>query len=285
MQVCVLGSGSSGNCSLVKIGGRVVMIDAGLGPRTVARRLKGRGGFPDRLEALLLTHLDYDHFKPTWLGPLRERGVGLYLHKWHVHDLYRADGHQARALHKAGLLYEFEDQPFGLTAGGEALATIKPTLLSHDKSGVAALRIESPRGRLSFATDIGHVTPGLIRAMTDVDLLAIESNYDPQMQLASDRPATLKRRIMGGKGHLSNEQAFEAVRAAVAGSARPPRHVILLHLSRQCNAPELARQVFCGHPCLCRRLHLSHQDQPTPWLTVGQEPHAEAGLQMELAWA
>ncbi|MEY2716643.1 MAG: putative metallo-hydrolase YycJ, partial [Planctomycetota bacterium] len=97
-------------------------------------------------------------------------------------------------------------------------------------------------GVLGLATDLGRASGALIEAMRGVDILAIESNYDRDMQLASDRPAFLKDRIMGGKGHLSNEECIEAVRAIAW--PRGPEHVVLLHLSRDCNCPDLVRSLW-----------------------------------------
>ena len=84
----------------------------------------------------------------------------------------------------------------------------------------------------------------------DLDVLALESNYDPRMQEQSDRPLYLKRRIMGGRGHLSNAQALGAIRQMLDRSAKQtgnlPAHIVLLHRSRQCNCPDLVRRMFAA---------------------------------------
>jgi phosphoribosyl 1,2-cyclic phosphodiesterase len=131
--------------------------------------------------------------------------------------------------------------------------------------------VDTPDGSLGFATDLGRVPQSLIDAFRDVDVLAIESNYDPPMQRRSARPAMLKRRIMGGAGHLSNEQSFDAVRAIVAASTAPPRHIVLLHLSRQCNAPDIVRAMYFIEPALAERVCITNQYQPTGWLAARGE--------------
>ena len=93
-----------------------------------------------------------------------------------------------------------------------------------------------------------------------VDVLAIESNYCPVMQENSDRPEFLKRRIMDGSGHLSNQQSAAAVRAIA-----PKKHVVLLHLSRQCNTPELAAMGHAGAPY---ELTVAHHEVPTGLVRV-----------------
>ena len=88
---------------------------------------------------------------------------------------------------------------------------------------------------------------------------------------ASARPADLKRRIMGGLGHLSNEQALDAV-IHIAGRGAL-RHIALLHLSRQCNDPAIVRSLFARRaPNLLGRLTITNQHQPTPLLHVGRPP-------------
>jgi phosphoribosyl 1,2-cyclic phosphodiesterase len=139
---------------------------------------------------------------------------------------------------------------------------IRPLLQSHDEMGVAAFRIEvgSPRHALGFATDLGRASEELVRHLSGVDVLAIESNYCPRMQLESPRPEFLKRRIMGGAGHLSNRECAEAARLI-----NPARHVVLLHLSTQCNTPTLAA---AEHQDRRYGLTLSRPDAPTPWITI-----------------
>jgi phosphoribosyl 1,2-cyclic phosphodiesterase len=98
--------------------------------------------------------------------------------------------------------------------------------------------------------------------MRGVDILAIESNYDRAMQLESARPAFLKDRIMGGKGHLSNDECIDAVRAI--SWPREPEHVVLLHLSRECNCPGLVRGMWRkALPALEPRLVIAQPFAPT----------------------
>ena len=273
MQMCVLASGSSGNCTVVRVGGRTFLIDAGIGPRAAGKRLDGTGAAVEHVSAILLTHLDSDHFKPTWFTAIRKHSIAVHMHRRHVHDFYRCNEDEARWLHKAGLLSVFDGQPFALELSDGSAATVRTVRCEHDEEGTVSYRIDSPHGRLAFATDLGRVTDRLIEAMTDVDLLAIESNYDPPMQLASSRPVYLKRRIMGGRGHLSNEQAYEAVCQAIGRSRTPPRHVVLLHLSRQCNRPTVARKLFGSHPHLADGLCITSQYERTTWLRA--TPRAE----------
>ena len=110
-----------------------------------------------------------------------------------------------------------------------------------------------------------------------MDILALEANYDPRLQQASTRPEHLKRRIMGGAGHLSNEQAFEAVKRIDRRSADgQPAHVLLLHRSQQCNSEEKVREVFARDPAIFPRVTLTQQRRRTRWFklnTTRKAPH------------
>ncbi|QNN24412.1 MBL fold metallo-hydrolase [Planctomycetales bacterium ZRK34] len=285
MQLCVLGSGSSGNCTVVRIGGRAMLIDAGFGPRSVARRLGELGmGLAD-LDAIVLTHLDRDHFAPTWFNAVGRYNLRIYCHERHVYAMYAhpasTAGICARKLRRDGLLQVIDDRDFTLNIG-TADVTLRPIHLAHDRTGTIGYHVDTVGGRLGFATDLGRVPETMIDAFRDVDVLAIESNYDPPMQRRSARPAMLKRRIMGGAGHLSNEESFDAVRAIVAASTAPPRHIVLLHLSRQCNDPDLVRQLYFIEPALAERLRITNQYTPTGWLAARGDIEILTGQQLDM---
>lgn len=263
LRFSVLGSGSGGNSSVLQWAGRSMLIDAGFGPRTTARRLRAAGIDLADLTAVCVSHFDRDHFRPTWMAALLQYRIKLLLHRWHLGDFERLPG--ARLLGRAGLLHVFDSQPF------EVMASLTGTAvrLPHDMKGTTGFLFESAGGRVGYATDLGHVPAELIHRFAGVDLLAIESNYDPQMQMQSGRPVFLKRRIMGGRGHLSNEQAFDAVRRIVdASPAGCPQHIVLLHRSRQCNCPYVVRRVFNQDPRIGPRVMLTEQRRRSRWLNL-----------------
>jgi phosphoribosyl 1,2-cyclic phosphodiesterase len=283
IELCVLASGSGGNSTLVRAGGRAVLVDAGFGPRATARRLAGTGVGVDDLRAIVLTHLDRDHFAPTWFGTCRDRGIHLYVAERHVAALYaalRRQGGDGSLLHRLGLVHAINGRPVSLAADTGVDAELHPVHLAHDRAGTVGYVIHTPRHRLGYATDLGRVTDALLDALTDVHLLAIESNYDRAMELTSARPDRLKRRIMSGRGHLSNDQAFEAVCRIVDRSHQPPDHVLLLHLSRRCNCPRLVRRLYDRRPDIARRLCLTSPSQPTGWLGLAPRTQARAGEQL-----
>jgi phosphoribosyl 1,2-cyclic phosphodiesterase len=287
IEMCVLGSGSAGNATLLRVDGRCMLIDAGLGPRSLARRLGHTGVGLDDINAIVLTHCDRDHFNPSWWRTLLDRQIAVYCHTAHLYHWYAGlaamhGPHAGQRLHRANLLYEFTDQPFGIRLGEGVTANVRPLRLAHDRSGTCGFIVHNRSVRLGYATDLGQVPDWLIDALVGVDLLAIESNYDPAMQLKSARPAQLKRRIMGGKGHLSNIEALNAIVATFDRSDAPPQHVVLLHLSRQCNDPKIIRRLYSGLPEIERRLSISSQHAPTPWLRTAPVVRRLAGEQLHM---
>ncbi|MEZ6318338.1 MAG: MBL fold metallo-hydrolase, partial [Phycisphaerales bacterium] len=255
--LCVLASGSRGNCTVLVHPGsprRVTLIDAGLSPLRTRKLLHERGIEPHEVDELLLTHLDTDHCHPGWASALRTR-------RWHA-TVRIAERHMGRA-GREGLL-TCRTEPFGHDRFSLGEMVVDPIMLSHDDLGVAAFRFAIPGaggvGVLGFATDLGRVTPGLIEHFARVDVLAIESNYCPQLQVASNRPAFLKKRIMGGSGHLSNEESAGAV-----ARMSPRDRVVALHLSRECNRPDLVER---AHGANGVALTITDQFEPTGWVWV-----------------
>lgn len=250
--LCVLASGSRGNCSVLvhRFAGavRATLLDLGLSPRRTTTLLAALGLSWEHIDAVLLTHLDHDHCHPGWCTP--EAPLPRHL------DVFLPKGHRKRAQRQGFAAARL--MPFASAFSTRAGLGVEPIMQMHDSLGTAAFRISSAGGTLGFATDLGRVTPALVHHLRQVDILAIESNYCPELQLSSDRPEFLKRRIMGGAGHLSNQEAAEAARQIA-----PRDHVVLLHLSQQCNRPDVASGPHAGAPY---RLTVTCQEQPTAWI-------------------
>ena len=289
IEMCVLASGSTGNCTAVRTPSGVMLIDAGLGPRTTAQRLRGTGVAVADVSAVCLTHLDHDHFNRNWVPTILSRQIRVFCHLNRVEDLLRsalgaqADREQAAQLR--ALIQPFNDEPFEPLPGVE----IRPLLLAHDRLGSTGFVVSGFGERVGFATDLGRVPEALFDEFCDLDVLALESNYDHRMQVDSPRPWFLKQRIMGGSGHLSNQQAFDTVRRVLnrceATGGRLPAHVVLLHRSRDCNCPELLRKLFGRDARIAPRLVLAEQHERTPWLRAAPRGFdAVTGGQLQLAW-
>jgi phosphoribosyl 1,2-cyclic phosphodiesterase len=170
------------------------------------------------------------------------------------------------------LVVPFDDQPFEPVPG----VTARALRVAHDRTGSHAFVFAADGHSIGCATDLGMVPEALIRHFCGIDILAIESNYDPQMQAASGRPVFLQNRITGGAGHLSNAQALSAVSAVFDRCQRHrqtlPGQVVLLHRSRQCNCPVLLNRLFSVDPRWAGRVTLTEQFTATPWIKPAQRP-------------
>jgi phosphoribosyl 1,2-cyclic phosphodiesterase len=268
--LCVLASGSKGNCAVLvvpktsKTARRVILFDAGLSPSRTNGLLHARGIRSDEVDEIVFTHLDSDHCHSGWVNAIRPGSVtGAWRATLRVHRM-----HMGRA-ERMGLLYS-KTEPFDEVFEPAPGVRVEVAMLSHDDLGVAVFRceldlVDRASASFGYATDVGRVTNEMIEHLRGVDVLAIESNYCPVMQENSGRPEFLKRRVMGGAGHLSNEES------AVAVSRIGPReHVVLLHLSQECNEPAIAmgnHQRYID-ACADRRCVISDQHEPTGWIAI-----------------
>lgn len=244
-RFCVLASGSAGNCAFVQADGFGVLIDAGLGPRFIASRLASIGATWRDVHTVILTHTHSDHWKDWTLAQLNRQRVPFYCSPHHHEDLTRSGGSFV-PLAEADLVRPIQDgESFEVSAG----ITIRPIVVPHDAEPTFGFRIDGPQGlfgpqwSIGYASDLGEARPELIAAFADVNVLAIEFNHCERMERMSGRPRFLIQRVLGAQGHLSNDQAADAVRAIVrASDAKSLKHLVQLHLSRDCNLPSLAQE-------------------------------------------
>lgn len=241
VQFAMLASGSRGNAAFIQAGGSGLLIDLGLGPRALAGRLASVGASWDCISAAVLTHTHGDHVDANTLRFMARKGIALYCHEGHREKLSRHDGFAE--LEQAGKVRTFDERPFLAPTG----MRIEPLTLRHDGGPTFGFRVEGQadgRGRwasLGYLADTGCWSDAMADALTDVDLLGVEFNHDVELQRRSGRSPYLIARNLGDRGHLSNVQGADLI-AAVMERSRPGtlRHVVLLHLSQQCNRPPLA---------------------------------------------
>ncbi len=259
LSFCVLASGSGGNCSVVVRedlrGRRCLLMDAGLSPRRTIRALADLGVKPGEIHGILLTHLDRDHFYPSWAKIAAREHIRIFAHRQQRTRLFK-NGASMRHV-------KLFDDDFEI----DRRTHVEIVRFAHDDAGSTGYVINHGGVRLGWATDLGRTTNALFDRFTQLDALAMESNYDRRLQVESGRPAMLKRRIMNGFGHLSNDESFRAVRRIAENSRL--RRIVALHLSRECNSPSIVQRLYEQEaPELADRLTISAQDAPTPMLSV-----------------
>jgi phosphoribosyl 1,2-cyclic phosphodiesterase len=279
MRFTVLASGSRGNASLLEADGFGLLIDMGLGPRQLARRLHLAGVSWSRVHAVLLSHTHGDHWNARTISHLVGRRIMLFCHHEHARAL-QAVSPALRELDAQRLLRRYDDaEPFSLGTW-----QCRPLVVEHDSRPTFGFRFDSPADlfaaawALAHLSDLGTWDDALAEAIAGVDVLALEFNHDVAMQRTSGRSAMLIDRVLGDEGHLSNDQAAALLQQVIAGSSGSRlKHVVQLHLSRDCNRPALAaiaaREALtaCGSAA---QVHTAMQDHPLR--TIGLEPMAIA---------
>ena len=230
MKVTVLGSGSSGNAILVESQRVRLLVDAGFSGRDLERRLDAVEVSPESIDALLVTHDHSDH----------TRGMGVLARRWGI-PVYITDSTRAACrelLNGTEQVRSYaSDQQVVL---GDLL--VNPFLTVHDAVDPVAVTVtELTTGhKLGIATDLGRPTATVRHALQGCDLLVLEANHDEIMLRESPYPWSVKARIAGSHGHLSNRAAADlAAELLHAGLGC----VVLAHLSEQSNDPGLAYDV------------------------------------------
>jgi len=258
LRLCVLGSGSQGNAVVVEAGGRRLLIDAGFSAREVRRRLAKVGLELDQIDAIVLTHEHGDHVRG--LDRLaKKRRVPIYATGGTIAGLdVRAETASLLRPCRSGVPFE---------AAG---FLVELFLVPHDAREPVGVVVEDPGGaRVGLVADLGCRSRLAWGRLASVHALLLESNHDLGMLRDGPYPWSLKQRVAGRHGHLSNEDAAQGLPELVHDGLA---HVVLYHLSQVNNLPSLAAAVIgeqLDRLAAKAELTVSGQDLPTPWLTVG----------------
>ena len=232
MQLTILGSGSNGNCAYLETAETRLLIDAGFNPKQIRTRLATISRVPENLHGILITHEHIDHIAGL---------VGI-AQKLHIPIYCNRDTKDAIEL---TLKTKFECRLFR-TGDSFELGDVSVDTFSipHDAADPVGFLLRTPRGNIGFLTDLGHATKLVLERVRPAHALVLESNHDVKLlQDCPRRPWSLKQRILGRHGHLSNEAAADAATEIMTADLK---HVYLAHLSRECNKPELARRVMAA---------------------------------------
>ncbi len=263
LRVCVLASGSSGNCSYVGDGTTGLLIDAGISSKQILARLSDAGLGSAPIDAVLLTHEHRDHVQGARVLAKR---------------LERRTGRSTPFLATSGTLEGIptEHRPTGLATMNHEGPTrlgdflVQPFSIPHDTHQPVGFRVEIDGWRLAFATDLGRPTSAVEAHMADVDVAIIEFNHEVNMLLEGRYPWWLKQRVLSSHGHLSNDQAATLIERIASPRLR---HVFLAHLSMENNRP--ARALAAAHAALARstasqevQVTVASQTHPSPVVTL-----------------
>ena len=207
-----------------------LLVDAGFSARETRRRLASLERSPERLDGILITHEHSDHIGGL-LALARKLEIPVYCN--------RATQEAIQWSVKEKLNYRIFATGASFDVGGVFVETFS---VPHDAADPVGFVLRTPRGSIAFATDLGHVTKLVLERIRPANVLVLETNHDVKMlQNCPRRPWSLKQRILGRHGHLSNEAAADTIEQVVTPNLR---HVYLGHLSRECNNPDLAMRVM-----------------------------------------
>lgn len=233
-QFVSLSSGSNGNCYYIGNETCGILIDAGIGTRTIKKRLAEVGLSVDRIRCVLVSHDHFDHIRS--LGTFAERFCKPV---YATAPCIAAFGRHycTRGFLGAGRCREL--------VPGELLEVVDgvrvlPFRVPHDATDTVGFYIDFYGETFTFLTDLGAVTEEAVLYASRSRHLIVEANYDPEMLRTGGYPADLQRRIRGGHGHLSNAQTAKLVSSALDISGPLLQDVFLCHLSENNNTPELA---------------------------------------------
>lgn len=270
MRVTVLGSGSRGNAVLVESGDAAILVDAGFSLKEIARRCARAGRDASRIRAIALTHEHGDH----------SRGVATAAQAWAIPVAGSAGTLQALSHTLPQTTPQIPLAPSRTVRLGGFALTAYPT--AHDAREPVVLVVEDADGRrLGVAYDVGSPSTALRHAIRGLDALVIESNHDEVMLRASAYPPSVRARIAGRAGHLSNAEAARLVAEAAHGGLSL---VVLAHLSDQCNRPALALETAKAalrSTAFTGTIIVARQDEPTESIEVGT---AMSQFSLPLGW-
>jgi phosphoribosyl 1,2-cyclic phosphodiesterase len=258
MRLAVLGSGSGGNCLVVEAPWARIVVDAGFSARELERRLQKIAVDPSTLDALLLTHEHADHV----------RGAERFCRR-HQIPIYATEGTLDESRLNSGTVQTH------VVRSGEPLEVasfeVEAFAVPHDAREPVGFVLQDWQGhRLGVVADLGSCSRLAWARLRDLDVLVLEANHDLDMLRNGPYPWHIKQRVASRHGHLSNREAAEGVPELVNDRLQ---HVVLYHLSRTNNLPELALDAVgtelekCGSTA---QAWVSEQAHPTPWLEVSR---------------
>ena len=264
MRFSILASGSTGNAIYIETDNVRLLVDAGLSGKQMTSLLRQIGVQPESLDAVLLTHEHMDHVK----------GLGVMARRFQL-PIYTNEA-TWQALPKS--VGDIDESQKHILATGTSMAIadleVETFGTSHDAAEPMGFCLYHKRGKLSIMTDLGYVSDKIKAQVRESDVLICEANHDIEMLRMGRYPWNVKRRILSDVGHLSNEEAGDALLDILDSRCQD---VYLAHLSRDNNMIDLARMtvsqklqeagVDVGKEV---KLHDTYHDHPTPLAELPQ---------------
>lgn len=251
MRFASLGSGSGGNATVIGCGDVHLLVDCGFSMREAQRRLERLGMCLSRITALLVTHEHSDHI----------RGVPLLARKFSIPVFMTAGTLESRDY---GYMPDVR-----LIRAGSAFSIgsmeILPVTVAHDAREPVQYIFRHDSQSLGILTDLGSFDDQLVAVYGGCDGLLLEANHDSLLLAQGPYPPTLKRRVAGPWGHLSNHQAAELLGRLDTSRLR---HLVVGHISRKNNSLSLAQNALAAVTRSIRQVHYACQEAGSDWLEL-----------------
>jgi phosphoribosyl 1,2-cyclic phosphodiesterase len=231
LTFCSFSSGSSGNCYLVQSDEAAILIDAGISGRRIMNSLKDAEVDADKVSAVLITHEHTDHVRSLKTLTKRMPHIRAYANRGTWQSIRLLVSERQQVTFQTG-------EPFAVSD-----IEVRPFLLSHDAREPVGFSFLKSGKQISILTDTGWLCDDIHHEIKGADILVIEANHDVEMLRIGRYPYFLKQRILGKKGHLSNADAADAI-CKILSEKQKYRHVLLAHLSKENNFPEMAYQTI-----------------------------------------
>ncbi len=229
MRLCSIASGSSGNCIYVGSDATHLLVDVGISGKRTECGLNSLGLSGRELDGILITHEHADHIS----------GLGVLARKYEI-PIYATAG-TIEAIKESGSLGKFDGELFHEVKADEKVVikdlTVNPMRISHDAAEPVAYRIGYGNKKVGICTDLGIYNDYTVECLRGMDALLIEANHDVNMLQVGPYPYYLKQRILGERGHLSNENSGRLLSRIIHDKLQA---IVLGHLSKENNLPELA---------------------------------------------
>ena len=238
LNFCSLYSGSSGNSLFVETDNTKLLIDAGVSSKKIETALKDIDVDPCTLDGILITHEHSDHVQ----------GLGTFSKKFDLPVFVNQETLDALPKQRD----KIADKNIKKFKVSEKFSIgdldINPFSIPHDAANPCGFTIWGDNKKISIATDIGHMTNDILKKLEESSFVLLESNYDPEVLKCSPYPFSLKSRIAGPSGHLSNEIAGKTISFLLKSGLKK---AMLGHLSKESNFPELAYKTVIDELIAC----------------------------------
>ena len=229
MRLCSIASGSSGNCIYVGSEHTHLLVDAGISKKRIEEGLEKLGISGCDLSGILVTHEHSDHIQ----------GLGVFCRK-HAIPIYATKG-TLMGIKACKSLGEMPDNIFREIQADVPFEignlTVKPFAISHDANEPTGFRVEKEEKSVAIATDLGVYDDYVVDKLKNLNAIVLEANHDVHMLEVGPYPYPLKQRVLGSRGHLSNELSGRLLCDILHEGLQ---HILLGHLSKENNYPELA---------------------------------------------